>query len=275
VGLVRAADFAYLDAPTPIGLAHRGGARYPPNLGLENSLPAFRAAVAMGYRYLETDVHATADGRLLAFHDARLDRVSSGTGRIAATPYAVVSEARIQGTEAIPLLSQVFEEFPDARVNIDMKSAGAIEPLARTVWEHEAVERVCIASFSERRLRVARRLLGPRVATAAGPVGASAMRLTPAILDDLLSTPAPVLQVPAAVRVGRRQVRLVTRGLVARAHRLGKHVHVWTVDEAVEMRRLFDLGVDGIVSDRIDTLRDVLAERGRALAPPGGPDRGT
>ncbi len=267
---MRAEDFAYLEAPTPVGLAHRGGAAYPPNRGLENSLAAFRNAVAMGYRYLETDVHATADGHLLAFHDSRLDRVSTGIGPVADQPLAAVREARINGTEAIPLLSQLFEEFPQARINIDVKSSGAIGPLIRTIWEHDAAERVCVASFSEVRLRTVRRLLGPGVATAAGLVGVAAMRFAPWRLHQLLATPAPVLQIPARRRVGPLDVPLVTGRLVERAHQLGKHVHVWTIDEAEEMRRLFDLGVDGIVSDRIDTLRDVLAERGQPLERPAG-----
>jgi glycerophosphoryl diester phosphodiesterase len=265
---VRAADFAYLDAPTPVGVAHRGGAGYPPNHGLENSLPAFRNAVAMGYRYLETDVHATADGHVLAFHDSRLDRVSTGSGLISDQPLFAVQQARINGIEAIPLLSQLFEEFPRARINIDVKSPGAIEPLVRTIWEHDAADRVCLASFSERRLRRVRRLLGPGVATAAGQVGVVAMRFGPWLLHRLLATPAPVLQIPAKHRVGPRDVPLVTERLVERAHRLGKHVHAWTIDDADEMRRLFDLGVDGIVTDRIDTLRDVLAERGWPLERP-------
>jgi len=71
---VRAGDFAYLDGPTPVGLAHRGGAAFAPNVGLENTMAAFRQAVAMGYRYLETDVHATRDGQVVAFHDTVLDR---------------------------------------------------------------------------------------------------------------------------------------------------------------------------------------------------------
>ena len=77
---VRASDFPYLDEPTPVGLAHRGGAGYGPNVGLENTLAAFRRAVSMGYRYLETDVHATRDGQVVAFHDTVLDRVSDGRG---------------------------------------------------------------------------------------------------------------------------------------------------------------------------------------------------
>lgn len=261
---MRASDFPYFDAPGPIGLAHRGGAKLPANLRLENTMAAFREAVRLGYRYLETDVHATSDGTLLAFHDLRLDRVTSGTGRIARLTYAQVREALIDGTEEIPLLAHLLEEFPDARINIDVKAPGAIEPLARVILDHNAIERVCVGSFSDRRLRAVRRLLGPRLATAAGPTEVASLRFVPDRLAAWLRSPAPVLQVPTGLLGGRR-LDLVTPALVERVHAMGKHVHVWTIDDEAEMHRLFDLGVDGIVSDRIDTLAQVLAERGVPL----------
>ena len=161
MGRVRAADHPYFDAPTPIGLAHRGGAKLAANLHLENTMAAFREAVQMGYRYLETDVHATADGVLLAFHDARLDRVTSGSGLVSRLPYARVREARIHGTQEIPLLSDLLEEFPDVRINVDVKAPGAIEPLAATIKAHRAIDRVCVGSFSDRRLRAVRGLSDP------------------------------------------------------------------------------------------------------------------
>ena len=270
---MRAGDFPYLDAPTPVALAHRGGAGYEPNVGFENTLAAFRRAVAMGYRYLETDVHATRDGQPVAFHDRVLDRVSDGRGAVAALSLETVRQARIGGSEPIPLLAELFEEFPDTRVNIDIKSDSAVEPTVREVLRHGATDRVCIGSFSERRLRAARAALGPRVATAAGQVGTALLRFTPAMLSRMLHTPAPVLQIPALHRVAGRTVTLVTPGLVRRAHLLGKHVHVWfhawSREDADEMHRLLDLGVDGIVTDHIDVLRDVLAERGHALVPRG------
>ena len=116
----------------------------------------------MGYRYLETDVHATADGMLLAFHDLRLDRVTDQRGVIADLPMPRCEAARINGTEPIPLLSDLLEEFPDTRINIDVKAPGAIEPLAEVIRAHTAIDRVCVGSFSDRRLRAVRRLLGPR-----------------------------------------------------------------------------------------------------------------
>lgn len=266
---MRAEDHAYLAAPRPLALAHRGGAGLPANVGLENTVPAFARAVAMGYRYLETDVHATADGQVVAFHDAALDRVTDAAGRIADLPWSAVREARVGGREAPPLLAELLETFPDARFNIDVKADAALDPTVAVIRAHDATARVCLGSFSPRRIRAARRALGPGVATAAGQVGTAALRFTPGVVSRLLHTPAPVLQIPAQHRVGGRTLTLVTPGLLRRAHALGKHVHVWFHDwsreDAVEYHRLLDLGVDGIVADRIDVLRDVLEERGHPL----------
>lgn len=262
-----ASDFAYFADATPIGLAHRGGSTYEPNVGRENTVAAFQQAVDMGYRYLETDVHATSDGRLIAFHDDVLDRVTDAKGAIAELPWDEVSAARIHGRDAVPLMDELFETFPEARFNIDVKASGAIEPLVESIRHHNAIDRVCIGSFSDGRLRTVRKALGPRLATSAGPTGVAGMRLLPALVSTWLHSPAQALQIPVTHRVGPATPTVVTRRLVDTAHRLGKHVHVWTIDEAEEMHRLLDLGVDGIVTDRIDTLRDVLAERGHPLRP--------
>lgn len=262
---MRASDFPYLDAPTPIALAHRGGAAYGPNVGRENTLAAFRRAVDLGYRYLETDVHATRDGVLLAFHDDHLDRVTDGTGAIAERTYADVRSVRVAGSEPVPRLDDLLEELPEARFNIDVKSPGGVAPLVEAVRRHAALDRVCVGSFSERRLRAVRAGLGPRLATAAGQVGTGLFRFSPRLLLRWLQTPAPVFQVPETHVVAGRTVRVVTPQLVRRAHAFGKQVHVWTVDARADIERLLDWGVDGIVTDRIDTLAEVLAERGRPL----------
>ena len=264
---MRAEEHPYFASPAPVGLAHRGGAKLAANLHLENSLAAFRRAVDLGYEYLETDVHATADGVLLAFHDTRLDRVTDAKGRVADLPWSTVRSARINATEPIPLLSELLEEFPGVKVNVDVKAPGAVEPLAELVRRQDAFDRVCVGSFSDRRLRAVRRLLGPRLATSAGPTEVAALRFAPERIQRWLRSPALALQVPTAQVVAGRRVELVTAQLVERVHAQGKHVHVWTIDDAEEMHRLFDLGVDGIVSDRIDTLAAVLAERGRPLLP--------
>ena len=259
---MRAADHPYFDLTGPVGLAHRGGALYAPNAQRENTIAAFRHAIDLGFRYLETDVHATADGALVAFHDTHLDRVTDGSGAIAALRHTDLAQVRTPTGDGIPLLAEVLEEFPGAHVNIDVKAPGAIAPLVETVERMQVRDRVCVGSFSERRLRAVRKALGPRLATAAGMTGVASLRFTPWVVSRLLHSPAAVLQIPTHHVVRGRRVELVTPALVRRAHDIGKHVHVWTIDEPDEMHRLLDLGVDGIVTDRPDALREVFAERG-------------
>lgn len=250
------ARFAFLDAPLPLAFAHRGGATG----GLENSMAAFARAVDLGYRYLETDVHATADGVLLAFHDTSLDRVTDSSGVIATMPHAAVARARIGGVEPIPLLADLLGTWPDVRVNIDVKSPGALDPLVAAIRRTGAIDRVCVSAFSDARIARVRAALGPRLCTGLGPRGVAALRLASYVRFgragglDL----AGCAQVP--VRAGR--VRLVDRRFVDGAHRLGLQVHVWTVDHPAEIAALLDLGVDGIMTDEPAVLRDVLVARG-------------
>ena len=241
-------------------MAHRGGARFAPNIGLENSLAAFANAVGLGYRYLETDVHASRDGAVFAFHDATLDRVTGSAGRIRTLDAAVVRRARIGGREPIPYLAELFEEFPQARFNIDVKEENAIEPLARLIRETATHDRVCVASFSTARLRRFRSLLGHDVATSLGSSEVAALRLSPWRGRRALgaSRGAVCAQVPH--RAG--PLTVTSEAFVAAAHEAGLAVHVWTVDDRDEMRTLLDRGVDGIITDRPDVLRSVLVERG-------------
>jgi len=251
------ARFAFLDHPGPIPFAHRGGAAG----GLENSLAAFADAVELGYRYLETDVHATSDGVLLAFHDRTLDRVTDRVGVVAQLPWREVREARIGGREPIPTLEELLGSWPEVRVNIDVKEMGAVAPLIEVIRRTGAVDRVCVASFSARRTAAVRRRVGARLCTAMAPPAVGLLRLAALVplTAPLVSGQVPCAQVPA--RVGL--VPVVTPPLLALAHRRGLRVHVWTIDDAAEMTRLLDMGVDGLMTDRLRTLRDVLTERGQ------------
>ncbi|MBK7720773.1 MAG: glycerophosphodiester phosphodiesterase [Austwickia sp.] len=251
----------YLGEP-PLALAHRGGSGLSDNLGLENTLAAFGRAVSLGYRYLETDVHATADGHLVAFHDERLDRVTDTRGAIADLTLAQVKTARVGGGEAIPTMGELFEAFPDARFNIDIKAPSATTLLWRLIDTTGVHDRVCVGSFSNRRLWRFRRLARGRVATSSGRLGVIALRFLPTWACRVVHTPAVAYQVPWTVGTGARRLTVVTDGFLRRAHALGKQVHVWTIDDPDQMRHLLDRGVDGIVTDRPDLLRDVLRERG-------------
>ena len=249
--------FAFLDAPTPLAIAHRGGDEVAP----ENTVRAFSAAVEVGFRFLETDVHVSADGELFAFHDHVLDRVSDRTGPVARRTAAELREVRIAGTDHIPTLDELLETFPQVRWNIDPKSDSALLALARTLRRHDAVDRVNIGAFSDERLGRMRELLGPRLSTAGGPREVTrllaASRVPAARGRSRRRPPFGCVQVP----VTYRNVTVVTSAFVDAAHARDVQVHVWTIDDPAEMHRLLDLGVDGILTDKPSVLRRVLEDR--------------
>ncbi len=246
-------SFPFLDHPGPIPFAHRGGASEAP----ENTLPAFEHAIGLGYRYLETDVHATSDGVLVAFHDDRLDRVTDRIGVIAELPWSEVSKARVDGTEPIPLLEDVLGTWPEVRVNIDPKADSSVEPLVETLRRTDAIDRVCIGAFSDERIGRVRAALGPRLCTGMGPD--EMVDLIRAFQGEEVTFRSAAAQIPPVDPKGRP---LATRELVDTAHEHGIAVHVWTIDDPDEMRALLDIGVDGIMTDRPAVLREVLEERG-------------
>lgn len=245
--------FAFLDHPGPLAFAHRGGAGDWP----ENTMPAFEGAVQMGYRYVETDVHVTADGVLLAFHDETLDRTTDRVGLIRDLPWREVKRARVQGLEPIPLLEDLLGAWPDLRVNIDPKHDSAVEPLVTAITRTGATSRVCVGSFSDRRLRRVRRLLGRALCTSLGPIGTARVRAA--------SVGAPAGRFPAGcvqVPTNFKGLKIVDERFVTTAHERDLQVHVWTVDDPQTMSELLDLGVDGIMTDRPAVLKEVLQGRG-------------
>jgi glycerophosphoryl diester phosphodiesterase len=242
----------FLDWDGPIPVAHRGGAAEQP----ENTMTAFAAAVAMGYRYVETDVHVTRDGVLVAFHDHTLDRVTDRTGEVGALTYADVRRARI-GNERIPRLEEILDAWPDLRVHIDAKHLAAAAPLVAAVDRTAAHERVCIGAFRDRTAHALRRLSGGRICTWMGRAEILALRLASLGLPTPRSV-ADCTQVP--VRQGR--LPLVDRRFLDTARRRQVGVHVWTINDRSTMERLLDLGVDAILSDRPALLKEVFTERG-------------
>jgi glycerophosphoryl diester phosphodiesterase len=266
---VTVAQRPFLDHEGPIAFAHRGGSEEAP----ENTIPAFEAAVALGYRYLETDVHMTSDGALVAFHDASLDRVTDSRGHIARLPLARIREAdagywftadggatypfRGSGVQ-VPTLEELLTRWPDVRVNIDPKDDVCVGPLAALLERLGAHDRVCIGSFSDRRLLRVRGLTQRRVCTSMGR-NAVTMAWTFALAGRMARLDADCVQVP----IRWRDFNLVTAGFVKAAHRSGLPVHVWTVNDEAAMNELLDLGVDGIMTDRPRVLRQVLVDRGQ------------
>ena len=228
-------------------LAHRGLSLDAP----ENTMLAFIAAVDAGATFLETDVHATADGIAVLAHDPNLDRVAGRDVVIEQTLWQDLAEIDLgQGTQ-VPELRTALLALPDAKWNIDLKSDAAVVPTVRAVVEARAVDRVLLTSFSERRRRQAQLLL-PDVATSASQ--SIALQAVAAQRLGLRGQLRRILEPVVALQVPRRHrgVELVTERSVAAFQRAGVEVHVWTINDPVEMRELLEMGVDGIVTDRCD-----------------------
>jgi glycerophosphoryl diester phosphodiesterase len=236
-------------------VAHRGGAGLAP----ENSMAAFARSYALGIRYLETDIRSTSDGVCVAFHDATLRRMAGVRTRVADLSWAQLRGLRLPGGEPIPRLEDVLGAFPDARFTVDLKDPRAIGPLAVSLRRARAQRRVCVAGTADRWLADMRAVVGGGVTTAMG--WESLTRLAAAA--RLGVRPVGVVRAPFAhVPLRLRRVPVFVDRLVAMAHDLGAQVLVWTVDDPVRMHRLLDCGVDGIISDRPDLLREVFVARG-------------
>lgn len=245
---------AYLDHPYPIPFAHRGGAA----TGVENALSAFAEVQRLGYRYVETDVRTTADGVPVVFHDDHVGRLTGVDGRISALPLPAVRSLALSGGERIATLEEVLGSFPDLRFNIDLKDEGGVLGVPPVLARTAASDRVCVTSFAERRIRRVRRRLDPAVCTGLG-VGGVALLLAGGLVGRPYGRAAGVLQVPWSLGGGRTlPARVVHIGHAARLA-----VHVWTVDDPVQMRAALDMGVDGVMTDQPGLLRDVLIDRGQ------------
>ena len=245
----------FLDHPLPFAIAHRGGSLD----GVENTMASFAAAVAMGYRYLETDVRVTADGELVVFHDARVDRVIGQAGRLCDLTWTQLERLRVGGREPVPRLAEMLKSWPDVRFLIDPKCDAAVDPLIEVLRAQDAVDRVCIGSFSDARLRRVRAAFGPALCTSMGPGELTRLRFAAWGLLPVSAVPTVARCVQMPVRYG--PVLLAEPRCIRLAQDLGLQVHMWTINERETMEHLLDLGVDAIITDDVATLRDVLRAR--------------
>lgn len=243
----------FLSGPRPRIIAHRGLAVDAP----ENTLLAFLRALSAGATHLETDVHATADGVAVISHDPDLSRVADRPERIQDLTMAELRNIRLPHGQTFCSLAEALDAFPEARFNIDIKDARAAEPAAHAIRDARATQRVLIASFDEQRRRTTVDML-PGVASSA-----SLARLAPAVIAAKLGLAGVArrhLKGFEAVQVPERRgpLKLVSPRTVRLFHRAGVEVHVWTVNDPADMRRLLAWGVDGIVTDRCDVLKALV-----------------
>ncbi|MCB9658115.1 MAG: glycerophosphodiester phosphodiesterase [Polyangiales bacterium] len=269
---VRRQRTAYL-GQSPYAYAHRGGVQRWP----ENTLVAFRGAVALGYTHIETDVHLTRDGHIVCLHDATLERTTNGRGLLKELTLSELRELdagyrftqdggrtfpyRGQGV-TVPTLEEALAVDPGLRLNLEMKQRAPdmVAPLLDFIEAHGVAERVLVASARDdltRRFRALRDARGLRVVTSPGARGIVAFWLSVRLgVHRLLRFDFDALQVP----VQHGPLRVVDRRFVEAAHAHGIHVHVWTINDPAEMRRLYDLGVDAVMTDCPDVLLEVLGE---------------
>ena len=256
-------DYMYLTREHPVRLAHRGSCVLWP----ENTIAAFQGAFEAGCQYMETDLHVTADNVIVTFHDDRLERVTNGKGLInewkwedlkqldAAYNFKPEEGFPLRGKGvSIPSLEDVMKTFPDVYFNLDLKQKGIEKTVAEFIDRHHYHDRVLIAGMSGKRTRKCHKRLKRPAATSAGFLEALFFWLF-SRFKLVFPLKVDALQVPPEKGI----LTVVDKKFVDTAHKAGIQVHAWIINEPEEMRRLLDLGVDGIVTDRIDSLNRVLS----------------
>lgn len=248
----------YFDGPQPRRFAHRGLSEHATDID-ENSIAAIEAAIAAGATHVESDTHATRDGHAVLFHDSDLTRVAGIPRKISELSLSDLSGVRLNNGSQIPTLSQVLEGFPDLYLNLDIKSENAIGPTVAQIERHAAHDRVLISSFSESRRKKALSLLSKPVATSASMNKVIAAWLSHTLLFGVgfkqITRNIDAFQIPTA----RGPIRLATKSFIRRAQASSTEVHFWTINDPSEMRKLIELGADGIVTDRVDLLTKLSA----------------
>lgn len=244
---------------SPIILAHRGGSlEYP-----ENSRTAFEAMRDKGFRYVETDAQATSDGVAVIFHDPHLERTSDGFGAISEQTWEQIRDVRTDDGSRIMRVDEALHDFPEMIFNIDVKAEGALEPVLAAIERTGAHERVCLASFNSARLKRARQAM-PSVATSIGNAEAARLFLHAQLPRPVRSLfPAFGAKYGGSVQAAQlpltfKGIFVITPKLIKAAHESGLAVHAWTVNDVETASRLIDWGIDGIVTDRPNFMRQEL-----------------
>lgn len=252
-----ARSYLFLEHPGPLPFAHRGGAAE----AVENSWSAFERAIGLGFRYMETDVRATSDGVVVAFHDNDLVRVAHTSGPVEAITWDSLRHITLDDGRPVPRMDELLAAWPEVRWNIDVKAKAAAIPLAEALKKASATQRVLLTSFSDLRCALLRRLVGSGVATGSGRLATAGLVLAKRVnILAKLVVPAPAA---AQVPISSSGVVIVDEAFIRVCHQAGIAVHVWTVDDPAEMNRLLDLGVDGLMTDRPTVLKEVLTGRGQ------------
>ncbi|MBT8396843.1 MAG: glycerophosphodiester phosphodiesterase, partial [Gemmatimonadetes bacterium] len=266
-------------AGSPLLIAHRGGAGLAP----ENTLAAFENSVhRWGADMLEMDVRSTRDGEVVVLHDATVDRTTDGTGRVRDLTYQQVQELdagyhfrdpdgrrsfRGRGVR-VPRFEDVLTALPGVRMNVEAKDPHSAPGLVDAVLRHEAQDRVLVAAEVEGHRRSVRGYPGPWGASRKDLFQFFFLIHSP--LGRHFTPACDALQIPEFYF----GARVLSPRFMEEAHSRNLPIHVWTVDAPDDMRRLVEMGVDGIQTDRPDLLAEVLTDVvGRPRPPGSGPSQ--
>jgi glycerophosphoryl diester phosphodiesterase len=247
----------------PLVFAHRGGGGLFP----ENTLEAFLYSAKMRVDFLELDVHSTADGALVVMHDNTIDRTTNGRGKVSELTLAELKKLdagylftndggqtfpfRGKGI-TVPTLTEIFDALPNIRFNIEPKQAepSITKPLCELIRARNMTEKVIVGSFRQTAIDEFRQQC-PEVATSATPSEATTFFAMYKVgLAKSYTPPMQALQIPKNLGF----LNVVSKDFIESAHKLNLQVHVWTINEPTEMKRLIEMNVDGIMTDYPDRL---------------------
>ncbi|MFI8684259.1 glycerophosphodiester phosphodiesterase [Rossellomorea sp. NPDC077527] len=267
--------FLHKDKERPLVIAHQGGKQLAPG----NTIEAFQQAVDLGADVIETDIHITKDGHLVTIHDPTVDATTNGRGfvvdftlkelqRLDAGYYFqnLNGDYSFRGKHIyVPTLEEVFQRFPNMRINIEVKDDNPrdrteeiVQKLMKLIEEYDMEDKVLIASFDQHIIDLFETYSNGRVATQGGKQEAKKfVILHKLFLRNLYKTEVDAFQLP----IQEGNLDLTQSTLISGAHRIGLHVHYWTINDPETMERLINLGADGIITDRPDLLLNILKKR--------------
>ena len=238
----------YLNTPGVAVSAHRGGSMEAP----ENTLESFKYSLELGCSYIETDVQLSSDGIPYIFHDDDLNRLLGKDITFNSLHSSEIQNLKLFDSFGIPTLAKALTTFPDALFQIDLKTDEVAIPAMKIIETLEAFDRVCIASFSSKRLALINEMY-PHVCLSMGPKEILKLLLASYGLYKK-KVPGNCLQVP----IYQYGIKLVTKRFIQYVQNIGLKIHVWTINDKNQMQELINLGVDGIITDRPKALKDLL-----------------
>ena len=239
----------YLDVPGVAISAHRGGSIEAP----ENTIESFEYSIELGSSYIETDVQLSSNGIPYIFHDDDLKRLFGKNIIFNSLHSDEIDELILFDKYKIPTLESTLQKFPDTLFQIDVKTDEVVLPTMEVIKKTNSTDKVCIASFSSKRLKQVHKLY-PEICLSMGPFEVIKLLLASFGLYRN-KVPGNCLQIP----IYQYGIKLVTKRFINYIHSIGLKIHVWTINDEDTMQKLIDLGVDGIITDRPKALKDLLS----------------